>query len=92
MDAAFRTLADPSRRLLLDGLQTAPERLWHALSDPAFTQRSWATALHCDWQSGSTMAWRTRGITSADPEQVVLESAPHPELQQRTPARLGLTR
>jgi hypothetical protein len=58
MNAAFRALADSSRRLSLDSLQTTPERLWHALSDPAFTQRC----------------------------------APHPELQQHTPARLGLTR
>jgi DNA-binding transcriptional ArsR family regulator len=44
-------------------IATTPERLWEALTDPAFTRRWWDTTLHTDWQPGSTMTWETRGIT-----------------------------
>jgi uncharacterized protein YndB with AHSA1/START domain len=61
-------------------IATTPERLWEALTDPAFTRRWWDTTLHTDWQPGSTMTWETRGITVVDPEQVVLEAEPFTRL------------
>jgi DNA-binding transcriptional ArsR family regulator/uncharacterized protein YndB with AHSA1/START domain len=61
-------------------IQTTPERLWQALTEPAFTERYWATTLHSDWKPGSTMTWHTRGLAIADPEQVVLESQPYSRL------------
>jgi DNA-binding transcriptional ArsR family regulator/uncharacterized protein YndB with AHSA1/START domain len=58
-------------------IRTTPERLWQALTDPAFTRRYWwETTFETDWKTGSTMRWDTRGVTIADPEQLVLESDP----------------
>jgi DNA-binding transcriptional ArsR family regulator/uncharacterized protein YndB with AHSA1/START domain len=61
-------------------IKTTPERLWQALTEPAFTERYWKTTFETDWQVGSTMTWQTRGVTVADPEQVVLESEPYRRL------------
>jgi DNA-binding transcriptional ArsR family regulator/uncharacterized protein YndB with AHSA1/START domain len=57
-------------------IKTTPERLWQGLTEPAFTDRYWGITFQSDWQPGSAMAWQTRGLTIADPEQVVLESEP----------------
>jgi DNA-binding transcriptional ArsR family regulator/uncharacterized protein YndB with AHSA1/START domain len=61
-------------------IKTTPERLWQALTEPAFTQRYWGLTFDTDWQAGSTMTWNQRGVTIADPEQVVLESDPYTRL------------
>jgi DNA-binding transcriptional ArsR family regulator/uncharacterized protein YndB with AHSA1/START domain len=61
-------------------IRTTPERLWQALTEPAFTERYWATTLHSEWKPGSTMTWHTRGLEIVDPEQVVLESEPYRRL------------
>src|SRR3954453_16836141 len=61
-------------------VRTTPEQLWQALTDPAFTQRYWGARFRTDWQLGSTMTWEQRGVTVADPEQVVLESEPYRRL------------
>ena len=58
-------------------IRTTPERLWQALTEPAFTERYWSIRFDSDWKLGSTMAWNMRGMTIADPEQVVLESEPY---------------
>ena len=56
-------------------ISTTPERLWKALTDPAFTRRYWGLAFETDWQAGSPMSWdSTDGVAIADPDQVVLES------------------
>jgi len=57
-------------------IRTTPERLWQAVTDPAFTGRWWQVTFDTDWQPGSTMTWDNHGIVIADPEQVVLESDP----------------
>src|SRR2546423_2396292 len=61
-------------------IQTTPQRLWQALTEPAFTERYWSITFDSDWQPGSTMTWHTRGLTIADPEQVVVESEPYRRL------------
>jgi uncharacterized protein YndB with AHSA1/START domain/DNA-binding transcriptional ArsR family regulator len=61
-------------------IQTTPEQLWQALTDPAFTRRYWNASFETDWQPGSTMTWDLGGIVVADPEQVVLESEPYRRL------------
>src|SRR3954447_11380471 len=61
-------------------IQTTPERLWEALTDPAFTQRYWGATFDTDWKPGSTMTWHQFGATIPDPEQVVLESEPYRRL------------
>jgi len=57
-------------------IRTTPERLWQALTDPAFTRRWWQATFDTDWQVGSTMTWDNHGVVIADPEQVVLVSDP----------------
>src|SRR3954464_3424325 len=57
-------------------IKTTPEDLWRALTDPAFTRRYWGVELRSDWEVGSQLVWEQRGVTIADPEQVVLESDP----------------
>ncbi len=57
-------------------IKTTPEQLWHALTDPAFTQRWWRLTLQTDWQVGSPIIWEQSGVTIVDPAQVVLESEP----------------
>ncbi|TDC94972.1 metalloregulator ArsR/SmtB family transcription factor [Actinomadura sp. 7K507] len=57
-------------------IRTTPERLWEALTDPAFTRHYWGVAFETDWKPGSTITWRDEGATMSDPEQVVLEADP----------------
>jgi uncharacterized protein YndB with AHSA1/START domain/DNA-binding transcriptional ArsR family regulator len=57
-------------------IHTTPERLWQALTDPAFTKRYWGMSFESDWKTGSTMVLHHEGVSVADPEQVVLEAEP----------------
>ena len=57
-------------------IRTTPERLWQALTDPAFTQRYWHTAIRTDWAAGSPMTWEIAGAAVSDPGQVVLAAEP----------------
>ncbi|GAA0400550.1 hypothetical protein GCM10009530_60490 [Microbispora corallina] len=59
---------------------TSPERLWRALTDPAFTRRYWGATFDTDWAPGSPMVWHYAGATATGPEQVVLESYPYRRL------------
>jgi len=61
-------------------IRTTPERLWQALTEPAFTERYWGATFRTDWRAGSTMTWEQSGTRTADPEQVVLESEPYRRL------------
>jgi uncharacterized protein YndB with AHSA1/START domain/DNA-binding transcriptional ArsR family regulator len=61
-------------------IATTPERLWQALTDPAFTRRYWGVTFETDWRPGSAMAWEQNGHRVADPEQVVLEAEPYRRL------------
>ncbi|WP_346048542.1 metalloregulator ArsR/SmtB family transcription factor [Actinomadura chokoriensis] len=57
-------------------INTTPERLWEALTDPAFTRRYWGVSFETDWKPGSAITWHEENATTADPEQVVLEADP----------------
>src|ERR1700745_2847496 len=35
-------------------IRTTPERLWQALTEPAFTERYWGMVFHSDWRTGSS--------------------------------------
>lgn len=61
-------------------INTSPQRLWQALTEPAFTSRYWQLTFETDWRVGSPMTWHNRGVTIADPEQVILESDPYRRL------------
>ena len=54
-------------------IRTTPERLWQALTDPAFTKRYWGATFDTDWQPGSAMRWDL-GVAIDDPEQVVIDA------------------
>jgi uncharacterized protein YndB with AHSA1/START domain/DNA-binding transcriptional ArsR family regulator len=57
-------------------INSTPERLWAALTDPAFTKLYWGVSLVSDWNVGSTVTWELEKVTIADDEQVVLASDP----------------
>ena len=57
-------------------IHTTPERLYEALTDPAFTKRYWDVTFDTDWTVGSTMVWDNHGAIIDDPGQVVLEADP----------------
>ncbi|MFE0177424.1 ArsR/SmtB family transcription factor [Streptomyces sp. NPDC059002] len=62
-------------------IRTTPERLWQALTDPAFTDRYWGVSFRTDWAEGSPMAWtEADGSVTEDPEQIVLAHEPHRRL------------
>jgi DNA-binding transcriptional ArsR family regulator len=63
-------------------VNTSPERLWQALTDPASTRRHWGLTFESDWKVGSklTLELEEGGVQIADPAQVVLESEPYRRL------------
>ena len=62
-------------------IKTTPQRLWQALTDPAFTRRYWyGITFDTDWKKGSAITWHQGDRVIADPEQVVLESDPYRRL------------
>lgn len=61
-------------------IQTTPERLWQALTEPAFTQQYWGMTMESDWKPGSPYVLEQKGVTITDPEQVILESEPYHRL------------
>jgi uncharacterized protein YndB with AHSA1/START domain/DNA-binding transcriptional ArsR family regulator len=61
-------------------IRTTPQKLWQALTEPAFTERYWNITFDSDWKAGSPMTWHQRGVTIADAEQVVVESVPYSRL------------
>ncbi|MET9553289.1 metalloregulator ArsR/SmtB family transcription factor [Streptomyces sp. NPDC006645] len=61
-------------------IRTTPEKLWQALTDPAFTARYWGVTFESDWRTGSEMSWEQFGVKITDPGQVVLESEPYRRL------------
>ncbi|NUR83163.1 MAG: metalloregulator ArsR/SmtB family transcription factor [Nonomuraea sp.] len=73
-------LEEPMSFVYTTYIRTTPERLWQALTEPAFTGRYWGTEFKTDWKPGSPMAWTQEGVTVEDPEQVVLEAEPYSRL------------
>jgi uncharacterized protein YndB with AHSA1/START domain/DNA-binding transcriptional ArsR family regulator len=61
-------------------IRSTPERVWQALTDPAWTERYWHTTFATDWRAGSPMTWNHRGVEIADADQVVLEAEPYRRL------------
>ncbi|MBO0887342.1 MAG: SRPBCC family protein, partial [Acidimicrobiales bacterium] len=57
-------------------IKTTPERLWQALTDPAFTSRYWGCTYDTDWRAGSTYVLEQNGARIAHPDQRVLVSDP----------------
>lgn len=61
-------------------IRTTPQKLWQALTEPAFTRRYWSTEFITDWSAGSPMTWDHHGALITDPEQVILEADPYTRL------------
>jgi uncharacterized protein YndB with AHSA1/START domain/DNA-binding transcriptional ArsR family regulator len=93
--ARVRALADLKRALedkpmaqtefvYVTYINTTPEKLWQALTDPTFTLRYWGIGLQSDWKVGSSvrLQWGP-GEEFRDVEQVVLESDPYRRLSYR---------
>ena len=57
-------------------IQTTPERLWRALTEPAFTEQYWGCRLLSDWRVGSTYVLEQAGIRVEDAGQRVIEADP----------------
>jgi uncharacterized protein YndB with AHSA1/START domain len=57
-------------------IRTTPERLWAALTEPAFTRRYWDMTFDSAWSPGAPMTWCHGDAAIADPEQVVLDADP----------------
>ncbi|MGP4110020.1 ArsR/SmtB family transcription factor [Streptomyces sp. 4N509B] len=74
------TVPSPTAFVYVTYIRTTPERLWQALTDPAFTRRYWGVTFESGWTPGSTMTWEQGGETISDPEQVILEAEPYRRL------------
>jgi DNA-binding transcriptional ArsR family regulator/uncharacterized protein YndB with AHSA1/START domain len=61
-------------------IRTTPERLWRALTEPAFTERYWGMVFHSDWRTGSRYVLHQFGLAIADDDQLVLEAEPYRRL------------
>jgi DNA-binding transcriptional ArsR family regulator/uncharacterized protein YndB with AHSA1/START domain len=61
-------------------IRTTPERLWQAITDPAFSHRYMGHAMVSDWKKGSTYAWEDHGLKIEHPDQVILEADPYRRL------------
>jgi uncharacterized protein YndB with AHSA1/START domain/DNA-binding transcriptional ArsR family regulator len=61
-------------------INTTPERLWQALTDPEFTRRYWGVTFDSDWKKGASMTWEQFGVKIVDPNQVVVEADPYRRL------------
>jgi DNA-binding transcriptional ArsR family regulator/uncharacterized protein YndB with AHSA1/START domain len=61
-------------------IKTTPERLWQAITDPAFSTRYMGHGIESDWEKGSSYVWADSGIRIESPEQVVLEHDPYRRL------------
>jgi DNA-binding transcriptional ArsR family regulator/uncharacterized protein YndB with AHSA1/START domain len=61
-------------------IDTTPEQLWAALTEPAFTKRYWGVALVSDWKVGSPVTWELENVTIADGGSVVLVADPPRQL------------
>jgi uncharacterized protein YndB with AHSA1/START domain/DNA-binding transcriptional ArsR family regulator len=71
------TMADRPSYVYVTYIESSPERVWAALTDPDLTAQYWGHSNVSDWQPGS--AWehrRTDGSGLADVAGTVLESAP----------------
>ena len=58
-------------------ITTTPQRLWKALTEPAFCMRYLGFAIETDWKVGSTYAWVLEEARIEHPDQVVLEYSPY---------------
>jgi uncharacterized protein YndB with AHSA1/START domain len=57
-------------------IRATPERVWQALTDPAFTERYWyGTRIESDWKAGSRITFR-KSEASTDTGSVLVSDPP----------------
>ena len=61
-------------------IKTTPQRLWQALTEPAFCRRYLGFAIESDWKPGSKYVWDEHGLKIEHPDQVILECEPYRRL------------
>lgn len=61
-------------------IRTTPERLWQAITSPAYSPGYLGHAIESEWQRGSSYIWVEDGQRIDDPEQVIVESDPYQRL------------
>jgi DNA-binding transcriptional ArsR family regulator/uncharacterized protein YndB with AHSA1/START domain len=69
-------------------IHATPEKVWHGLTDPAFTKEYWrhptagGVEMRTDWKKGSTydVTYEQTGLVISHPDQVILESDPYRRL------------
>ena len=61
-------------------IRTTPERLWQAITDPAFSRKYMGHGMVSDFEKGSSYVWSDRDLEIEHPEQVILESDPYRRL------------
>ena len=75
-----RALEDPTMEspefVYVTYIQSTPERVWEALTDPKFTARYWGRTYDTDWKKGSRYGLTQSGVRIDDPEQLILEADP----------------
>ncbi|SER07360.1 ArsR/SmtB family transcription factor [Actinokineospora terrae] len=76
LEHPMSTPEGPTEFVYTSYIDTTPERLWQALTEPAFTSRYWGVELTSEWVTGAPMTWKENGVTITDPEQVVLLADP----------------
>jgi uncharacterized protein YndB with AHSA1/START domain/DNA-binding transcriptional ArsR family regulator len=78
------TMADRPSYVYVTYIESSPERVWEALTDPDLTAQYWGHSNASDWRAGSSWEHRrTDGSGIADVIGTVLESTP--------PRRLAMT-
>jgi uncharacterized protein YndB with AHSA1/START domain len=76
--ALEETAVDKPEFVYVTYIETSPEKLWQALTDPAFTDRYWGGGPSSDWHVGSPLLWQSAsGEPFKDLDQVVLASDPY---------------
>lgn len=61
-------------------IETTPERLWQAITNPEFSLSYMGHGIESDWQKGAPFVWIDDGGRVEHPEQLILESDPYGRL------------
>ncbi|WP_197377312.1 ArsR/SmtB family transcription factor [Mycolicibacterium baixiangningiae] len=67
-------------------IRTTPERLWQAITGPAYSRRHMGHALVSSWQKGAAYTWIDGDLELDDADQVILEADPYQRLEFTFPA------
>jgi uncharacterized protein YndB with AHSA1/START domain/DNA-binding transcriptional ArsR family regulator len=74
---AEEAMTDKPTFVYVTYIESTPEKVWHALTDPDLTAQYWGHSNVSDWQVGSTWEHqRTDGTRTADVVGTVLDSQP----------------